>query len=272
MKRTILGTIIIAAFILLLCACTKQPPTSTENSTAPSNTTASVPTETMQHSTDPTINSPSESTDPAEPLYGEILNEYQTLIEHRVQDSFKSDWTNGLYSEGLALKNAIPDENGLDLKWGYMLWDMTAGLDDVTTDSFGYTIKDINADGSPELLWIREDATLLAIFTICDDEVHLLDAFWPKHKGVVTKEGKLYSITSGGAAFNYYEIAGLSTEGCFVIEKEFGMNGGSAETGTLYYEVIDTEEISVPEERFDELLSVYPFEWGSDYTVISYFS
>lgn len=212
--------------------------------------------------TDPTISTEPE---PASPLYEDILKDYDDLIAAQLTGTFRADYSEGRYQEGEALTRAQKRNEDLGIRWGYMLWDMTTGLSDPGKNSFGSITRDINGDGVPELFWIREDKTLLAVFTIIGDEPIVLDAYWARCDAVMTDDGKLYRINSGGAANSYYDIMTLSTEGKLVAEQSFGMNGGSAETGTLYYEVVDGEQTAITEARFNELLAAYPFQWGESW-------
>lgn len=197
--------------------------------------------------------------------YEAVLEDLEALLDQRMSDTFKTDWADGTVTEGPALAQALTEDDDLRLKWGYMLWDMTAGAEDVTRSSFGYIIGDMDADAVPELLLLREDRTLLAIFTEVDGTVRLVDAFWPRYEAVLTDAGEKYSITSGGAAFNRYDISALHSGGTWHCKTGFGMEGGSADTGTLYYELVEGEKTTVSEERFDELMEAHPFQWGDSW-------
>lgn len=230
MKQKIRNINPLLVIIFLLSGCTH------EKHEVPNTTSLLV----VPSITFPTEHEPSNEVSP----YAEILEEYERLIDYRLLETFKTDWENGTYKEGDALKSAIPEDVELNRKWGYMLWDMTEGVDNATTRSFGYTCFDINHDGQPELLWLREDRTLLAIFTLGSGKPYLVDAFSARYEAVITNEGLLYSHSSGGAAFNNYELSTLSVDGKLITEQSFGTNGGSPQTRTLYYETINNIQVS----------------------------
>lgn len=194
--------------------------------------------------------------------YKVILSDYDKVLTYRLADTFESDYNNGkdvILSD--ALTKSMTDE--LEYRWHCMLVEMVSGLNDPKKDDFGYVLKDINEDGTPELFWVRKDYTILAVFTIQNDQAQLIDAFWPKYKGTVSGAGELYTIGSSGAAYSEYKIWHIPTDGSELTSvKEFGIDGSE------YYEMVDGKKQTVSEERFKELLTDYPFEENTDWEIV----
>ena len=207
-------------------------------------------------------------------LYIDILADYEKIVEFRLSDTFESDWNSGrIIAVSDTLLHAQNDENEeratyglpLNVKWSYMLVDMTDELENPKKSSFGYILKDINGDSIPELFWVREDGVVLAVFAVRDKQPVLLDAFWPRYDCVITNKGELYTLAAGGAGYDNYDIRSLTSSGKLSVVKSFGSEGWSAETGVQYYELISGEKTSISESQFYALLQEYPFRHGSSW-------
>lgn len=198
--------------------------------------------------------------------YTDVLSDYKKILEFRFSDTFEEDYNSGktvVLNEKLQKDLQKPlEEFTLEYRWSNMLVEMDSWLGkEGTPEMFGYILKDINSDGINELFWVDEKNNILAIFTIVNGEAELLDAFWPRYAVVLTDSGELYTRGSGGASYVYYEIKKLKPNSSELDTMvEFAVDGYDYETNTVnYYEVINGEKISITEERFDELLSQYPF-------------
>lgn len=194
--------------------------------------------------------------------YEEILSDYNKVLTFRLSDTFESDYNDGKnVTLSDSLMAGMTDE--LAYRWSCMLVEMTSGRNEPEKRDFGYVLKDINKDGKPELFWVRQDHTILAVFTIKNDQVRLVDAFWTRYEGVVTDTGALYTIGSSGAASSEYRIREMTSDGSeATIVKEFGIDDNQ------YYEITDGEKVTVSEERFEELLTIYPFEKNTDWEIV----
>lgn len=202
-------------------------------------------------------------------IYEDILTDYKKIVNFRLSADFEEKWNNGNFIEiSETLTNAkdssynsqMSTDNSLNENWSYMLTGMTNGLENPTRESFGYILKDINADGNAELFWVREDHTILAVFTVRDNSPILLDAFYNRYSCVVTKDWQLYTQSTDGAVYTSFGIYNLSSDSVLICTMQFGTDGYSEETGTVYYKIEDNERISISKSQFDELLNLYPFE------------
>lgn len=192
--------------------------------------------------------------------YEDILAGYEELVAYRLSDPFEADWNDGKpLPENDALRKA---RQGSNTEWSSVVVDMTDGLDVPDKGDFGYITKDLNGDDTPELLWVRSDRTLLAIFTTVDGNPKLLDAFWPRYQGVITDAGELYTRAGGGVSITY-DLQQLTPEGDLSTVHTFGIDGGSAELGPAYYEIVDNQTVNVDEAHFEILLAENPFTFGA---------
>lgn len=197
-------------------------------------------------------------------FYAEVLQDYETIVRFRLSDTFENDWNNDRFptvSDALIL--AIQENPNAE--WSNALIGMTDRLDVPAMSSFGYILRDINSDDFPELFWVCEDDTVMAIFTNQNGKLVLLDVFWQKHECVITNADELYIRTSSGALYTDYTIQALTAQGDLLKTKQFGFEGISAEGKPLYYEIVDDVKQLIGEDRFDELLRENPFEFDSDW-------
>ncbi len=176
--------------------------------------------------------------------YITVLEDYALLVENLFSPSFENDINSGKFKS--------PNPN-LEYEWFNMIVDSLNGLDEPNISSFGYALKDINSDGITELILLREDYFVLAVFTLDSDKVQLLDAYWYKHIGMILESGELLTLTTSSANIYEYNIQTLSAQSTELsVVKTFGEN----ENG--YYEVVDTEITILDEQSFNSVLSQYP--------------
>lgn len=149
-------------------------------------------------------------------LYDDIIEDYRNIVSFRLLDDFEYLWNYGEFIElSEPLLNALTvSGSDLDYRWSNMIVEMPTA--DSTQSSFGYILTDINDDNCPELFWVRDDHTVLAVFTVHDEQIVLLDAFWSRYVCVITDDGKLYTRSSGGADITDYELRDLSSDGVLI--------------------------------------------------------
>ncbi len=187
-------------------------------------------------------------------LYDDIIEDYRNIVSFRMLDDFDYFWNYGEFIElsDPLLQALTVSGSDIDYRWSNMIVEMPYA--DSVKGSFGYILTDINGDSSPELFWVRDDHTVLAAFTVFNDRIIILDAFWSRYSCVITEEGYLFTMGSGGAAFTDFEIRELSADGALKTV------AGFSAAGNEYSEFSDGEYISIDADRFDELTSEYPFE------------
>ena len=97
--------------------------------------------------------------------------------------------------------------------------------------SFGYAIKDLNGDEIEELVLLQEDYTVVAVLSMSDGNVVLLDTYRPRRQAWIDGEGLIHQCGSNGADKHVdavYKIADGGQELELLIEY-----------GTLGYDVVD---------------------------------
>ncbi len=138
------------------------------------------------------------------------------------------------------------------------------GLSEIAayTGSIGYTLLDLNKDGSPELLIFGlgdvgefSPEILFDSYTLVDGEPVSLARSMPRMRYFLRTDGSLYWEGSGGAAFSYYAVErlnGASLERQEILFTDLDENGN-----TVYYRDLGTgdelpgpESVQISEEEF----------------------
>lgn len=200
--------------------------------------------------------------------YKSVIEDYKSIVKFRISKDFEIRYNNKEFPDISAdLKVQIYNKNDEQLQyhWWNMIADMTDYIENPSIDSFGYLLKDINSDSLNELFWVDEKNNILAIFTIQEGKVKLIDSFWPRHSMIINDKNELVVRSSGGADYVDYEIMSLDSNFDLKTVAKFGTNGRDKNNNSiLFYENINNKNQSVSEKRFNELLSQYPFEKTGD--------
>ena len=158
------------------------------------------------------------------------------------------------------MNNAIEEFELVDNLGGYAWSNMIKGLpnadESIELEDFGYVLYDINGDTIPELFWVRNDHTVLALFTLSpenNEKIILLDAFWWRYECFPLRD-KFYTWGSSGAMTNYCYIYELSSEGKLKEIYSFSSELNDVGNKVDFYE----ESNEITQQRFDELSNVYP--------------
>ncbi len=265
MKRII--SLIFVLSILIFAGCAESNIQSdtgmiTNNSENDTGNSADKQTEKQEIKIPENIDSSSSAiiTSPELPaVYETVVNDLRTIVEYRISENFESDHNNGIYPDvSRWLKDEL--ENDDDIEWSNMLVEMPGYPAEMSMDSYGYILKDINGDGILELFFVRKDHTVLAVFTADEDEADLLDVFWSRYKCVITDKNEIYTLGSGGESHTDYSVKKLDFyDDDFTVIKSFGNDDG-------YYETVNGKRESIDEKRFDELIREYPFENAKSWT------
>ena len=85
---------------------------------------------------------------------------------------------------------------------------LTQASIDIVPEEAGYCIKDINGDGSDELILLDENYHIYALFTIVNSQIKVVDTFWGEtnHTGAIGSDGTIYKH-GYGKGDNYYGYA-----------------------------------------------------------------
>ena len=69
--------------------------------------------------------------------------------------------------------------------------------------NLGYSFRDLNKDGIPELFVITGDYTIAAVYSLVNDTPVLVSAYWSRNRCVIDKSGTLYINGSSGAGNSF---------------------------------------------------------------------
>jgi len=210
-------------------------------------------------STKETIETPNESKEsktPEKPTlpepYQEILEQYKEIIEIWQLDGKTKD---NMYFNEIIENAAYPKPYGSDAKnvhWAAMI----AVSWYPKTAKYGYILKDINADGVPEMFWVRDDYSLLAAFTITEGKAITLGAYYYRSNGFVMDSGRIMIHGSGGADAGGYILYELPQGGKeLVLIKMIGYD--CTYDKEEYTEYVDGQEQIIEKAVFDEYMELY---------------
>jgi len=184
--------------------------------------------------------------------YDDIISDFERIIEFRLSDNFNGLENIELYYSD-TLKYAI-EKNDLSYHWTCMIAEPPLYSEEFNTAGFGYILHDMNNDGISELFLVGGNHTILAVFTVANEEPVLLTAFWSRHRGVLSEEGFLVCSGSSGAADNTHYVYSLNSNG--TLELEYGTKSESDYTNESvpvnYYIIEDGDENLVSFEEYEE--------------------
>lgn len=198
--------------------------------------------------------------------YEKTINDYKKVVEFRLSETFEEDWNHGktvTLNETLQTDLDTPNDESdvsLQYKWDNMIIDMPRYVDTPTIQSFGYILKDLNQDNSPELIWSNSERNVIfAVFTIDNGQAKLLDAYWSKYQATILNTGDIHTLSVASADSFFHNIMKLDNIGGSKTVKSFGKEQDK------YYESDDAGTVAIDESRFDKILSEYPFEFGDEW-------
>ncbi len=137
------------------------------------------------------------------------------------------------------------------------MYEAGSAMKEPAAEKYGYSLKDMNGDGTPELMLITENHVLLELYTVIDGKAEMLDSFSPRYRGLVLTTNRFYTHGSGGAAYNHYTVSKYDGAGNFVPYLEFGSDVSDDEQ--YYYKIEDGGEREIiTEKSFLSLCDRYP--------------
>ncbi len=125
--------------------------------------------------------------------------------------------------------------------------------------SYGYSVGDINNDGTDELLLMLADSELIAIFTKQNGKPVLLDRFWTRKRGFVDTQGQLHVFGNGGAAYFTQSVYKIS-DGKLNLIAEIGADGISEDNETIYYKLDSGKKATISRAEFEGMAESEPFK------------
>jgi len=206
-------------------------------------------------------------------VYENVLLDYANLVTYRLSDEFETKWNaNGELPIGNELKAAISDTDAprdddsvpLSARWSNMIVEMPKGLESAGKHDFGYVYWDVNSDHADELFWVRSDGMILAVFTVYNEKLVLLDSFWTRYRCEISESGAFHTVSAGGTAYGY-DVRTLGHTGALAHCQEFGFD--SAE----YYSIVQGKKTRITEEDFLKLRQEFSlgqtWPWNAEHTI-----
>ena len=244
--------------MLLLAGCAnpfekKQLPA--DPTTAPEVTTVATtaPEETTVATTMPEETTLPKETDPVAGMYQDLVEDYRAILAYRLSSKYDSGEVDSKCLSQLSdtmQQIFAKDQDSKDILEG-LIDELPMSQYQQNEADYGYILHDVNADGVPELFWVREDHSIAAIFTRKKEEMILLDGFWSRYRGYISENNAFYTHGSSGAADN--ECAVYSLEGSKLKEQfRFGLEDGAP------FEAVGKEHISISADRLNELYDQFP--------------
>ncbi|SEW32725.1 hypothetical protein [[Clostridium] fimetarium] len=180
------------------------------------------------------------------PDYSSIIDEYQKFVDQLINEGIESVFDNEIFT--------TPDTD-LSYNWNCMMTETNIWSYrkfPKNREAFGYALEDLNGNGTPELVLLLKDYTVLAVFSTVNGKPKLLDAYWPKHRCAIYNSGLLYTLSSGGSAYWEYAIHQISQDGSKLIAVE---QYGSDDD---LYKIINGEKYNISELELEEFQKKYP--------------
>ena len=125
---------------------------------------------------------------------------------------------------------------------------------------FGYALKDLNNDGTDELVLLLNDYTVIAIFSICEEHPVLLGHYNERNRAWIDNEGNIYVNGSSGVAFfnsSMYRVAPNCNELSLIWE--IGACGMDNMGKIVYYITFGHERKQISEKEFDLIIASNPY-------------
>lgn len=208
----------------------------------------------------------SEKATPAAKAYEDLQGDFKELIELSIEGTIPPNWYTALTGDGFSdtLKKTVAEYSEEDFiaQFSGALSEFFSSEEKKSPERCGCIEFDLNKDGVSELFWVREDHSILAIFTYLENKAVLLDAFWSRYEGFVSDKGELYGWGSSGEQDHRCSIFRLNSQGKLEIVKSFssGTDFFGDPTKVNYFETIDSQRQSITSSRFEELSKEYPKE------------
>lgn len=168
-----------------------------------------------------------------------------------------------LYKDLILSKNEGNDVTTFDLS-GYadISSEVSSALKQIVFNNrhqlMGYAFKDINNDGTAELVLLDRDYNIFAIFTSVNKKAVLLDTFGvANNTGAIDKDGTIYkSSYSKGETF-CDKIMTLTESGELVEEVKYGCSDLDEGQAAKYYKYVAGERVYISKSELHELSSQY---------------
>ncbi|MBE6708087.1 MAG: hypothetical protein E7578_02445 [Ruminococcaceae bacterium] len=187
--------------------------------------------------------------DTLHPSYQTILIDYRAMVQAVVNDDMTDN------GDGTFTSPHYPYP-----LMSYSMTEIHSKVKDLSVDSFGYAVRDINNDGVTELLLICDNYAIIEIYTLINNEAKLSMFFWPGFTGTISSDGKLYSeMLASSTNMTYYAIETLDAEkGIFTAVKRLGRFLADDPSNVFYVEAKGDDEIDITKGQYEAFIALFP--------------
>lgn len=148
---------------------------------------------------------------------------------------------------------------------GGELWEHI-GFVDYPQGRLGYAVTDINSDGITELILGAEvnspdgatEFDPYSIFTLRSGEPVFLTSFWSRSRGVITADGTIYNVGSGGAAYTYLSAYRLDKKADKLTQlTDIRSDYSASENKAYFVQVTEGKNHYISQAEFDKWCELY---------------
>jgi beta-lactamase regulating signal transducer with metallopeptidase domain len=164
------------------------------------------------------------------------------------------------FAARISQSDSSADFSDMDDPWSQIAPDAM-----MSTRNFGYALRDMDSNGTPELFLLTSDGSVWAMYTFIDGSAKLLGTFWPRNSCVLDSSDIIYINWSNGAFDNGRDAYRMSKDGR---ELEFILRvamESADETGNpldkpRYYKCVGSKSNKeiIGEAEADEEISKFP--------------
>lgn len=210
--------LLICVMLLMLCACGKKEDSGLQKPTSESEAadTTETPESTATVDKKDSENSADSSND-AEPIAEEkteaMPEPEEEIIEKKAPLGPEEIYTQVLDGYYADIVSEFPIDNYFPMTLG--IYEAVIGcMGENALNDMGYAMKDINEDGTQELLIMEvsnqgqtsyHGERILALYTIVNDEAHFLAGGWARNRYFLLEDGRIYNEGSSGADDSSFE-------------------------------------------------------------------
>jgi len=128
--------------------------------------------------------------------------------------------------------------------------------------ALGYALVDLNNDGVLELLLGSidglNDSAPNSIFTLKNGQPVLITSFWSRSRGVISVDGTIYSVGSGGASYTYLSSFRLDkNSGTLTQLTDMRSDYSFSEEKPYFIQIVDGKNHYISEQEFWDFLMMY---------------